>query len=156
RPTITIAGSPAWPRSRRRCAKSSGSKSDLAMQGWLHRCREAIQNAQERLAAEAKAFLTPGPRMVDEIECVFSLVLAIVLGHLVGAQNISWAAFSGFMVMRGHVSESLRRGLLRIAGTIGGAAIAVAIFPGIAPIPLASSAALALIGWCSLYGALTH
>ena len=38
-----------------------------------------------------------------------------MFGHLVGARNISWAAFSGYMVMRGHVSETLWRGLLRIA-----------------------------------------
>jgi uncharacterized membrane protein YccC len=94
--------------------------------------------------------------MVDEIECVCSVLLAIVLGHLVGAVNISWAAFSGYMVMRGHVSESLRRGILRILGTGLGAAIAVAIFPTIAPNSLAASVALAVIGWCSLYGALTH
>jgi uncharacterized membrane protein YccC len=117
---------------------------------------QAIERMRDQLAAEAKAFIAPGPRMVDELECVFSVLLAIVLGHLVGATNISWAAFSGYMVMRGHVSESLRRGILRILGTFGGAATAVAIFPVIAPNQFASSAALALVGWCSLYGALTH
>jgi len=94
--------------------------------------------------------------MVDELECVFSVLLAIILGHLVGAINISWAAFSGYMVMRGHVSESFRRGVLRILGTIVGAALAVAIYPFVAESPFTLSAALALIGWCSLYGALTH
>jgi uncharacterized membrane protein YccC len=115
-----------------------------------------MASLRDQLAAEAKAFLTPGQRMVDEIECVFSVALAIVLGHLVGAQNISWAAFSGFMVMRGHVSESLRRGILRILGTAGGAAIAVASFPLVAQNPFALSAVLAVTGCLSLYGALTH
>jgi uncharacterized membrane protein YccC len=122
----------------------------------VQRRRDAITGLLEQFAAAAKTFVTPGPRMVDEIECVFSVLLAIVLGHLIGAQNISWAAFSGYMVMRGHVSESLRRGILRIAGTTGGAAIAVASFPLIAPSPLASSAALGVIVWLSLYAALTH
>jgi uncharacterized membrane protein YccC len=122
----------------------------------VHRYSEAIESVRSQLAAEAKAFFTPGPRMVDELECVFSVLLAIVLGHLVGAKNISWAAFSGFMVMRGHVSESLRRGILRLAGTVGGAALAVAIFPIVAPYPFALSAALALIGAGSLYTSLTH
>jgi uncharacterized membrane protein YccC len=103
----------------------------------VHRYSEAIESVRSKLAAEAKAFFTPGPRMVDEFECVFSVLLAIILGHLLGAKNISWAAFSGFMVMRGHVFESLRRGILRIAGTVGGAAIAVAIFPIVAPYPFA-------------------
>jgi uncharacterized membrane protein YccC len=123
---------------------------------WVAHRHEAIERIRGRLADEAKAFLTPGPRMVDELECVCSVLLAIVLGHLIGATNISWAAFSGYMVMRGHVSESLRRGTLRILGTIGGAAIAVAVFPILAHNPFALSAALALVGWCSLYGALTH
>lgn len=93
--------------------------------------------------------------MVDELECVLSVLLAIVFGHLVGATNISWAAFSGYMVMRGHVSESFRRGVLRILGTTTGAALAVALYP-LVPGPFALSAALAVIGGCSLYGALTH
>jgi len=124
---------------------------------WLVRRHvEAIAQAREKFAAEARAFLTPGPRMVDELECVLSVLLAIVFGHLVGATNISWAAFSGYMVMRGHVSESFRRGVLRILGTTTGAALAVATYPLVAVSPLALSAALALIGGCSLYGALTH
>jgi uncharacterized membrane protein YccC len=122
----------------------------------MHNYRESIASIRGQLAAEARALVTPGPRMVDEIECVLSVALAIVLGHLIGATNISWAAFSGYMVMRGHVSESLRRGVLRILGTTLGAALAVMIFPLLVPNPVASAAALALIGWCSLYGALTH
>jgi hypothetical protein len=54
--------------------------------------------------------------MVDEVECVASVLLAIVFGHLADARNISWAAYSGYMVMRGHISESLLRGALRIVG----------------------------------------
>ena len=122
----------------------------------MHRYVETIASVRTQLAAEAKAFVTPGPRMVDEIECVLSVALAIVLGHLFGARNISWAAFSGYMVMRGHVSESFKRGVLRILGTACGAAIAVATFPLLAPNVFALSAGLALIGWCSLYGSLTH
>jgi len=118
--------------------------------------QRAIESARSQLADEARAFLTPGPRMVDELECVLSVLLAIVLGHLVGAVNISWAAFSGYMVMRGHVSESFRRGVLRILGTTLGAALAVVIGPFVAERPFALAASLALIGWGSLYGSLTH
>jgi uncharacterized membrane protein YccC len=113
----------------------------------VHRYVETIASIRTQLAAEAKAFVTPGPRMVDEIECVLSVALAIVLGHLIGAKNISWAAFSGYMVMRGHVSESFRRGVLRILGTACGAAIAVAIFPLVASNMFALSSGLALVGW---------
>jgi uncharacterized membrane protein YccC len=109
---------------------------------------------RRRLALEAKALVAPGPRMVDEIECVASVLLAIVLGHLADVQNISWAAFSGYMVMRGHVSESVVRGVLRVIGTIVGALLALAVVPLIATSTAASAAALALIGGVTLYGAL--
>ena len=84
---------------------------------------------RRHLAVEAKRLFTPGPRMVDELECVASVLLAIALGHLADVQNISWAAFSGYMVMRGHISESLVRGVLRIIGTIAGALLALVATP---------------------------
>src|SRR6516164_5686704 len=94
--------------------------------------RSAATPARERwrrLAEGVRSFVTPGPRMVDELECVASVLLAIVFGHLAGAKNISWAAFSGYMVMRGHVAESFVRGLLRIVGTVAGACLALMLTP---------------------------
>ena len=107
-----------------------------------------------RLAAGTRAFVTPGPRMVDELECVCSVLLAIGLGHWAGAQNISWAAFSGYMVMRSHVAESLMRGTLRIVGTALGAGLALAVAPWIEASPALSALALAMVGGFTLYGAL--
>ena len=54
------------------------------------------------------------PRTIDEIECVVPVLLAIAFAHLLDARNVSWAAFSGYMVMRGHVSETFPRGVLRM------------------------------------------
>jgi uncharacterized membrane protein YccC len=110
---------------------------------------------RRRFGAEVKAFFTPGPRMVDEIECVASVLLAIVFGHIADVENISWAAFSGYMVMRGRVSESMLRGLLRVVGTVAGAFLALAAVPLIASSLVASAVALALVGGVTLYGALT-
>ncbi|WEK43888.1 MAG: FUSC family protein [Candidatus Sphingomonas colombiensis] len=110
---------------------------------------------RSRIAAQARALVTPGPRLLDEVECILSVLLAILFAHLLGARNVSWAAFSGYMVMRSHLSESLTRGALRIVGTGLGAAIALIVIPIAArSTPLASIAA-ALIGGASLYGALT-
>src|ERR1700756_3353425 len=105
-----------------------------------------------RLVAGTRAFVTPGPRMVDELECVASVLLAIAFGHLAGAQNISWAAFSGYMVMRGHVAESLLRGTLRIVGTALGAGLALALPPFVGASAAGAAAALAAVGGISLYG----
>ena len=110
---------------------------------------------RQRLASEARELVTPGPRMVDELECVASVLLATLFGHLAGVENVSWAAFTGYMVMRGHISESLLRGVLRIIGTIAGALLALTVTPLVWTSPAASAAALAVVGGGSLYGALT-
>lgn len=118
--------------------------------------RNGLRGGWARFAAGARSFVTPGPRMVDELECVASVLLAIVFGHLVSAQNITWAAFSGYMVMRGHVSDSFFRGLLRIAGTGLGAALALALTPHLEGAPLLAGLAMGLVGAVSLYSALTR
>jgi len=100
-------------------------------------------------------FRTDPRRLVDEGECVASVLLAILLAHLIGASNVSWAAFSGYMVMRGHVAESGLRGLLRIVGTATGAALGLAITPFAVGNIVLTSLALTLIGGATLYAALT-
>lgn len=109
-----------------------------------------------RLAAGMRALVTPGPRLVDEVECILSVLLAILFAHLIGARNVSWAAFSGYMVMRSRLSESVVRGALRIVGTGLGAGVAWLLVPIVAPSTILTSIAAALIGGTTLYGALTH
>lgn len=99
--------------------------------------------------------LPRGTRLVDELECLLSVLLAIVFAHVVGAQNISWAAFSGYMVMRGHVADSLVRGTLRMVGTAFGAGLALALVPAIQSVWPLCSLAGAAFGGVTLYGALT-
>jgi uncharacterized membrane protein YccC len=102
-----------------------------------------------------KGFVTPGPRMVDEAECVASILLAILLAHAIGAHSVAWAAFTGFVLMRGHVSETLLRGAMRIVGTAVGAGLALLLVPDVAGrLPVAVLAA-AIVGAISLYGTLT-
>ena len=110
---------------------------------------------RDRIAREARALVTPGSRMVDEVECVLSVLLAILLAHLIGAQNVSWAAFSGYMVMRGHVAESLVRGVLRIIGTGVGAGLALLLTPELRLSLPAAALAAALIGGLTLYASIT-
>jgi uncharacterized membrane protein YccC len=108
-----------------------------------------------RLVAETRAIATPGPRLVDEVECILSVLLAILFAHLVGASNVSWAAFSGYMVMRSRLSESMVRGALRIIGTGLGALAAYLLVPVVAHSVALSSVAAGSVGAASLYGALT-
>jgi uncharacterized membrane protein YccC len=94
-------------------------------------------------------------RRVDELECVASVLLAILFAHLIGASNVSWAAFSGYMVMRGHVAESFLRGVLRIVGTAAGALCGLALTPLVVGNAALTALALALVGGVTLYAALT-
>jgi uncharacterized membrane protein YccC len=111
--------------------------------------------SQSRQVSAGLLGLTSGGRTIDELECVLSVLLAIAFAHIVGARNISWAAFSGYMVMRGHVADSLLRGVLRIFGTLVGAGLGLLLTPLMLPNIIATSLGAALVGGASLYGALT-
>ncbi|WP_442681177.1 FUSC family protein [Sphingomonas sp. ASY06-1R] len=94
-------------------------------------------------------------RRIDEFECVASVLLSILFAHLIGASNVSWAAFSGYMVMRGHAAESLLRGVLRIIGTAAGAALGLALTPLALGSLAVTALLLAVVGGATLYAALT-
>jgi uncharacterized membrane protein YccC len=104
--------------------------------------------------SEIRLLSVPGPRMIDEAECVASVLLAIVLSHAIGAENVGWAAFSGYMVMRSHVKDSLTRGALRVAGTIIGAGVALALAPLLLRNAWPLSAGLLIAGSVTLYFAI--
>jgi uncharacterized membrane protein YccC len=94
-------------------------------------------------------------RTIDEVECVASVLLAILVAHLLGATNVSWAAFSGYMVMRGHIGETVQRGALRITGTIAGGLLALGAIPLIAPHWPVAALGILVIGTVTLYKAIT-
>ncbi len=93
-------------------------------------------------------------RTVDEAEVVASVLLAIAVAHWLGAANVYWAAFAGYMVMRGHASETLVRGLLRVAGTGAGGLLALVVAPFLGWWP-AAAVALFVVGGGALYAAIT-
>lgn len=82
-------------------------------------------NVWDRFNAELRTVLTPGRRMADEIECVASVLLAILIAHLIGAQMIAWAAFTAFVLMKGPIGETILRATLRMIGTFLGATLAI-------------------------------
>jgi uncharacterized membrane protein YccC len=102
-----------------------------------------------------KAAMPAGTRLVDDLECVVSVLLAIGLAHLTQVENVSWAAFSGFMVMRGHVADSVLRGSLRIIGTAVGAIAALFVVPLVVGVWPLAALTCGVVGGASLYLALT-
>ena len=95
-----------------------------------------------------------GVRTVDELECVASVLLAVGAAREIGAHNLSWAAFAGYMVMRGHAADTFARGALRIAGTVAGGALALALAPAMRDSVLLTIVALVLVSTTTLYAAL--
>lgn len=73
-------------------------------------------------------FVTPErlpQRLLDEMETLISVLLAIAMAHYLNVENVGWAAFSGYMVMRSSLHDSVYRGGLRIIGTAAGAMAAM-------------------------------
>ncbi|EPC0219005.1 FUSC family protein [Salmonella enterica subsp. enterica serovar Newport] len=97
-------------------------------------------------------FCSPA-RLIDCGEVVLAVLLAIIFSHLLHVQYVGWAAFSGYMVMRGHVLDSLQRGGQRIAGTVLGAVLAVLV-ENMFPDMMLSSLILAAMTGITLYNAL--
>ncbi|MEO6092889.1 MAG: FUSC family protein [Novosphingobium sp.] len=114
-----------------------------------------LTHFRKRLREESRSLVTPGPRMVDEVECIASVMLAIIFAHWIGARMVAWAAFTAFVLMRGHVTETLLRGLLRVLGTALGAGLALALVPYAARSLPGSVLAAAVVGAVGLYGTLT-
>ncbi|RKS87255.1 fusaric acid resistance family protein [Orbus hercynius] len=94
-------------------------------------------------------------RFIDELEVVCSVFLAIIIAHFINAQNIGWAAFTGYMIMRSHVLDTLIRGGLRFLGTIIGACLAYSSAYAYGDDLLLIASAIALIGGIALYFAIT-
>lgn len=93
--------------------------------------------------------------MVDEFECIASIMLAIFLAHLIGAKTVAWAAFTALVLMRSHVSQTMLRAVMRIIGTNAGAALALLIVPYAArSLPVAMLAA-GVVGTAAMYATLT-
>lgn len=114
-----------------------------------------LADLRKQLIAELRSLFKLDARLVDEVECVLSVLLAIIFAHLLGATNISWAAFSGYMVMRGNVAESTLRGVLRIIGTVAGATLAVVLTPLVLSNIFGLSLIAAIIGGLCLYAGMT-
>jgi uncharacterized membrane protein YccC len=123
----------------------------------MSRITDLIGDIRPLLGGIVRDFKWPpesGRRTIDEIESVLSVLLAITFAHLLDAKNVGWAAFSGYMVMRSHVSESFTRGCLRVVGTATGAMLAWLLAAHLSGAPVGLGIALALVGAVTLYMAL--
>jgi len=122
----------------------------------LRQLRDQTRGFFRELAADIRRPHNRRQRLLDEAETLLSVTVAIIFAHLIGAENVGWAAFSGYVVMRMRLSETLTRGTLRILGTVSGAALAWLAISHLGHSRLLLSALLAGFGGFTLYAALTR
>jgi uncharacterized membrane protein YccC len=106
------------------------------------------------LLRELRAITLRGPRARDAIRAMLSVFLAVTLATVLQLDDLVWAAFSGFMVMRGSVKQTIPRGLHRVVGTVAGATLGMALAPLAAESPLMLMVSLFAVSWIGVFGAL--
>ncbi|MGJ8515474.1 FUSC family protein [Carnimonas bestiolae] len=78
-----------------------------------------------------------------------SVVVAIGVATLLQLDDLVWAGFSGFMVMRSDIGVSFKRGANRILGTVMGALVGLLASLISADYPIVMMAVLFVIAWVS-------
>jgi uncharacterized membrane protein YccC len=79
------------------------------------------------LASELRLLAFRGPRGLEALEAALSVTLAVLAALAVHSDNPWWAGISAFMVTRASLAVALSRGVMRVAGSVAGAAIGVVI-----------------------------
>ncbi|WP_249128660.1 FUSC family protein [Bradyrhizobium lablabi] len=108
----------------------------------------------QALVRELKSLELRGPRAREAAKTVFSVLAAVAAATVLNLDDLSWAAFSGYMVMRGSFAETLPRAIMRIAGTVAGALLGLLLAPGAADDPLLLMIFLFLVSWIGTFQSL--
>ena len=104
---------------------------------------------------ELRALTWHGPRAREPLKAVLSVLLAVTVAAILQLDDLSWAAFSGYMVMRADIAESIPRGLMRTAGTLGGALVGLLLAPTVGNTPVLLMLGLFVVSWIGSFQALT-
>ena len=115
----------------------------------------AVRPIPGALLRELMSLRPYGPRAREALKPVLSVLVAVGVAIALDLDDLSWAAFSGFMVMRGSIAETIPRGLMRIAGTAAGALLGVLLAPGAANSPALLMAFLFVPSWIGTFQSLT-
>ncbi len=79
------------------------------------------------LATELRSLEFPGPRGLEALEAALSVALAVLAALAVHSNDPWWAGISAFMVTRASFPVAVSRGVMRVAGSIVGAATGVTV-----------------------------
>jgi hypothetical protein len=104
------------------------------------------------LASELSLLAFRGPRGLEALEAALSVTLAILAALAMHSDNPWWAGLSAFMVTRASLAVALSRGLMRIVGSVVGAAIGVIVLRLFVYQPLPFCLCLFLVTFIGVFG----
>jgi uncharacterized membrane protein YccC len=114
----------------------------------------ALRPIPAALLRELQGLTLRGPRAREPLMAVLSVVLAVSTAMVLRLDDLSWAAFSSYMVMRAEATVTVGRSLMRVAGTVGGALVGMLLAPGVADEPLLLVVCLFAVSWIGLFQSL--
>lgn len=114
----------------------------------------ALRPIPAALLRELRSLPLRGPRAREALKPVLSVLLAVGVATVLNLDDLSWAAFSGYMVMRGSAADSIPRGLMRIAGTCGGALVGLLLAPQASDAPVCLMGCLFIVSWIGIFQSL--
>ncbi|MGH7063047.1 MAG: FUSC family protein [Stellaceae bacterium] len=104
------------------------------------------------LATELRRVTLRGPRGLEAAEASLSVTLAVLFALAVHSDNPWWAGISAFMVTRASLGLALSRGVMRVAGSVVGAAVGVIVLRLFVYQPVPFCLSLFVIAWIGFFG----
>jgi uncharacterized membrane protein YccC len=111
-----------------------------------------LRDIVEALSTELRLLEPGGVRGTKAVGAALSVALAVFAALILHSDEPWWAAISAWMMSGVSLSGALPRGVMRIAGSIAGAIIAVIVLGLFAYDPLPFCLCLFAIAWVGLFG----
>jgi uncharacterized membrane protein YccC len=111
-----------------------------------------LRDLVEALSTELRLLEPGGVRGTKAIGAALSVALAVFAALILHSDEPWWAAISAWMMSGVSLSGALPRGVMRIAGSIAGAIIAIIVLGLFAYDPLPFCLCLFAIAWVGLFG----
>jgi uncharacterized membrane protein YccC len=104
------------------------------------------------LSTELRSLDFRGPRGMEAMEAALSVSLAVLAALAVHSDDPWWAGISAFMVTRASLAVAVSRGIMRVAGSVVGAAIGVVVLALFAYQPLPFCLCLFILALVGFFG----
>jgi uncharacterized membrane protein YccC len=86
----------------------------------------------EAVGQEVSELKLSGPRALQAANAALAVTISTIAALALHLDNVWWAAISGFMSLQASLPASLQKAVLRVIGTVAGAALAVVFVPWLA------------------------